>query len=282
MARRWWVVLAALALAVGSALAAGAASAASASAAHTAPAHVFPGHTMITSGAAGAAAARSDTGGTLNVVKSTNWSGYAAHLPRKHVYHSVSASWIQPRAHCAASTGDEFAAFWVGLDGYNSKSVEQTGTDSDCAGATGTTPHYYGWFEMFPAAPVLFKNPVMPGDHISASVTFTGVEKYTLVLKDATQHWTHTVIRRNATLARSSAEVITEAPSSGATGAVLPLADFGTVRFSLIRVNGLILNKETPSRIVMVETPPGTLPLDSTSVLGNSGGAFSNTWIRSS
>jgi hypothetical protein len=26
----------------------------------------------------------------------------------------------------------------------------------------------------------------------------------------------------------------------------------------------------------------GTLPLDSTSVLGNAGGAFSNTWLRSS
>ena len=279
MARHWWVVLAALALAVGSAVAAGAASAASASAAHTAPAHVFPGHPMIMSGAPGAAATRPDaSGGALNVVKSGNWSGYAAHLPRKHVYHSVSASWIQPAAQCAASTGDEFAAFWVGLDGYNSKSVEQTGTDSDCAGATGTTPKYYGWFEMFPAAPVLFKNPVMPGDHISASVTFTGVEKYTLVLTDATQHWTHTVVRRNATLARSSAEVITEAPSS--LSGVLPLADFGTVRFTLIRVNGLILNKETPSRIVMVDS--GGLPEDSTSVLGNTGGAFSNTWIRGS
>jgi Peptidase A4 family len=278
MARHWWVILAALAMAVGSALAAGAASAAPASAAHTAPAHVVPGHPMITSGATGAVTTRPDAGvGVLNVVKSSNWSGYAAHLPRKHVYHSVSASWIQPRAHCAASTGDEFAAFWVGLDGYNSKSVEQTGTDSDC---DGTTPNYYGWFEMFPAAPVLFKNPVEPGDHISASVTFTGVEKYTLVLTDATQHWTHTVVRRNATLARSSAEVITEAPSSGATGAVLPLADFGTVRFSLIRINGLVLNKETPSRIVMYDG--AGLPEDSTSLLGNAGGAFSNTWIRSS
>jgi Peptidase A4 family len=278
MARHWWVVLAALALALGSAVAAGAASAASASAAHTAPAHVIPGHPMIMSSAPGAVTTRPDaTGGTLNTVKSLNWSGYASHSPRKHLFHSVSASWIQPRARCAASTGDEFAAFWVGLDGFRSTSVEQIGTDSDCV---GTTPKYYGWFEMFPKAPVGFKNPVMPGDHMSASVTFTGVEKYTLVLKDATRHWTHTVVRRNATLARSSAEIITEAPSS-LTG-VLPLADFGTVRFSLARINGTVLNKEKPSRIVMVENTPAALPLDSTSLLGNAGGAFSNTWIRSS
>lgn len=276
MARHWWVVLATLALAVGSAVAAGAASAAPVSG-HPGPVHVIPGHPMIASHQPGPAIRPDATGGALNVIKSSNWSGYAAHLPRKHVFHSVSASWIQPRARCAASTGDEFAAFWVGLDGYNSTSVEQTGTDSDCV---GTTPHYYGWFEMFPAAPVNFSNTVLPGDHMSASVTFTGVEKYTLVLTDATRHWTRTIVRRNASLARSSAEVITEAPSSGATGAVLPLADFGTVRFSLIRINGLVLNKETPSRIVMYD--PDGLPQDSTSVLGNAGGAFSNTWIRSS
>jgi len=275
MARHWWVVLATLALVVGSALAAGAASASPASG-HAGPVHVIPGHPMIGSDAPGPAIRPDASGGTLNVVKSSNWSGYAAHLPRKHVYHSVSASWVQPTATCT-TPGDEFAAFWVGLDGYNSTSVEQTGTDSDCV---GTTPHYYGWFEMFPAAPVNFSNTVRPGDHMSASVTFTGVEKYTLVLTDATRHWTRTIVRRNASLARSSAEVITEAPSSGTTGAVLPLADFGTVRFSLIRINGVVLKKETPSRIVMYDT--SGLPQDTTSLLGNAGGAFSNTWLRSS
>ena len=233
---------------------------------------------MIMSSAPGAAVRPSASGGTLNVIKSGNWSGYASHLPRRGTFHSVSASWIQPRARCGHSAGTkQFAAFWVGLDGFNSKSVEQTGTDSDC---NGTTPHYYGWFEMFPAAPVNFKNPLKPGDHMSASVTFTGTAKYTLVLTDTTRHWTHTIVRRNATFARSSAEVITEAPSSGATGAVLPLANFGTVRFSLIRINGLVLNKETPSRIIMVDN--AGLQLDTTSVLGNAGGAFQNTWLRSS
>jgi len=234
---------------------------------------------MITPGGTGAATRPDASSGTLNALKSTNWSGYAAHLPRKGTFHSVSASWIQPRARCGSSAGKrQFAAFWVGLDGFNSLSVEQTGTDSDCV---GTTPHYYGWYEMFPAAPVNFKNPVKPGDQMSASVTFTGTAKYTLVLTDTTRHWTHTIVKRNPNLARSSAEAITEAPSSGATGAVLPLANFGTVRFTLVRVNGLVLNKETPSRIVMYNSNL-TLPLDSTSLLGNAGGAFSNTWLRSS
>ena len=275
MARHWWVVLAALTLTVGSALAAGVASASSAPAAARVGA-ISPGHPMIMSGAPGSAARPSAGTGTVNVIRSSNWSGYASHLPRRGTFHSVSASWIQPRARCSRSAGKrQFAAFWAGLDGFNSKSVEQTGTDSDC---NGTTPHYYGWFEMFPKAPVLFKNPLQPGDHISASVTFSGVEKYTLVLTDATRHWTHTIIRRVPNLARSSAEVITEAPSS--TTGVLPLANFGTVRFNLIRVNGALLSKQTPSRIIIVNA--SNQPEDSTSAIGNAGGAFSNTWIRSS
>ena len=277
MARHWWVVLAALTLTVGSALAAGVASASSAPAAARVGA-ISPGHPMIMSGAPGTGARSGTNGGAGNVVRSSNWSGYAAHLPRKGVYHSVSASWIQPRARCGKSAGtQQFAAFWVGLDGFqvNAKSVEQTGTDSDC---NGTTPRYYGWFEMFPKAPVFFKNPLQPGDHISASVTFSGVEKYTLVLTDATRHWTRTIVRRRVGLARSSAEIITEAPSSN-TG-VLPLANFGTARFSLIRVNGALLSKQTPSRIIIVNA--SNQPEDSTSAIGNAGGAFSNTWIRSS
>jgi len=274
MARRWGVVLAALALAAGSALAAGVASASSLP--RTVPAHVYPGHTMIPSGATGAATRPRVRSGTLNVIRSSNWSGYAAHLRRRHVFHSVSASWTQPRARCGHSAGKhQFAAFWVGLDGYNTTSVEQTGTDSDCV---GTTPRYYGWFEMFPAAPVNFKNLVRPGDHMSASVTFSGIAKYTLVLTDTTRHWTHAIVRRHASLARSSAEVITEAPSS--TTGVLPLANFGTVRFNLIRVNGALLSKQTPSRIIIVNA--SNQPEDSTSAIGNAGGAFSNTWIRSS
>ena len=48
-------------------------------------------------------------------------------------YTSVSASWTQPGS---CSGGDQYAAFWVGLDGYSSSSVEQTGSEVDCIGRT--------------------------------------------------------------------------------------------------------------------------------------------------
>ena len=118
---------------------------------------------------------------------------------------------MEPTGTCTSRRSAQYSSFWVGLDGFNSNSVEQTGTDVDC---NGRTPVYYGWYEMYPANPVNYTNTVRPGDHFSASVTFTGTETYTLVLTDSTQGWTHTTVKNQTGLTRSSAEVITEAPSS--------------------------------------------------------------------
>ena len=57
--------------------------------------------------------------------------------------------------------GHTYAAFWVGLDGYTSKSVEQLGTDSDCTNVN--SPSYYAWYEMYPAASVNHLDHAVPG-----------------------------------------------------------------------------------------------------------------------
>jgi hypothetical protein len=199
---------------------------------------------------------------------STNWSGYAA-SGGNGSFNSVSSSWTEPTATCD-DNGDEYAAFWVGLDGYNSSSVEQTGTDSDCDGGT---PDYYGWYEMYPADPVYFTNTVEPGDSMSASVTFTGTDTYTLVLTDSTQGWTQTETEYESGLANSSAEVITEAPSS--SYGPLPLADFGTVNYSGSTANGQSMDAQNPTQLIMVASSGDQL--DTTSSMDNSGD-FSNTW----
>ena len=121
---------------------------------------------------------------------------------------SISASWVEPTGHCTSSR--TFSSFWVGLDGFGSKTVEQTGSEVDCSGGHA---RYFGWYEMFPAFPVNFGNAVRPGDHFTGSVTFTGGGHYTLVLKDTTAGWSHTVHKTLASAKNSSAEVIAEAPS---------------------------------------------------------------------
>ena len=212
------------------------------------------------------------TAGGHTTAESTNWSGYAA-TGSNGAFTSVSASWTQPSATCS-SRGDLYASFWVGLDGYSSDSVEQTGSDSDCVGRSAS---YYGWYEMYPANPVNFSNPVSPGDSMSASVTFSGTRTYTLVLKDNSKGWTQTITKNQSGLDRSSAEVITEAPSS--ESGVLPLADFGTINYSTSSANGSSLGTQNPVQIIMVNN--SGQDKDSTSSI-SSGGAFSNTWIRSS
>jgi Peptidase A4 family len=198
---------------------------------------------------------------------STNWAGYAAHSTK---YTSVTATWREPSASCGSST--TYASFWTGLDGYNSNSVEQTGTLVECVSGT---PRQFSWYEMFPAAPVYFSNTLVAGDTMTATVSSTSTGAFTLFLRDATRGWSHTIHQTNSSLARSSAEVIAEAPSS--SSGVLPLANFGTVSFSAADVNGGTLGASNPTEINMVS---GSTTKASCS--GISGGtAFSCTWHHS-
>jgi hypothetical protein len=198
---------------------------------------------------------------------SSNWAGYAA---IDTTFTSVSASWRQPTATCTGS--QTYSSFWVGIDGYSSNSVEQTGTDADCS-ASGT-PTYYAWYEMYPKFPVNLspaKYPVVPGDTITASVTFSGKNSFVLTISDTTKHWTFSTTQKSGRAARSSAEVIAEAPSS--SSGVLPLTDFGTVGFANATANGQALSTFNPDKIDMVS---GTTTKATTSTL--SGGSFSVTW----
>jgi hypothetical protein len=271
--RRWSIPFTSLALVVGSVvggsvLAAGGASAAVHPAAHHAVHPAVrgwnPGGVMHhVSGVSPAAR------GVRHADQSTNWSGYAV-TGAAGAFTSISASWTEPTGHCSGSR--KYSSFWVGLDGFNSNSVEQTGSEVDCSGRTAL---YYSWYEMFPAAPVNYSNTVRPGDHFTASVTFSGTSTYTLTISDTTQGWSHSTVKSQPGLSRSSAEVITEAPSS--SSGVLPLANFGTVTYSASAANGTSLGSQAPTEIIMVNNSGAAK--DSTSAI-NSAGGFSNTWIR--
>jgi hypothetical protein len=207
-------------------------------------------------------------GRSANAVRSTNWSGYAAHA---RSYKKISASWVQPTAHCTASR--TFSSFWVGLDGYTSNSVEQTGSEADCVSGHA---RYFGWYEMYPAFPVNFSNTVHAGDHFTGSVTFNGSGHYTLVLKDITQGWSHTVHKTRTGAQHSSAEVIAEAPSS--SSGVLPLTNFGTAHFSNAKVNGVAMGRANPTKIIMANSS-GRAKVSVSALAG--GTAFSVKWLHS-
>src|SRR5215469_2806759 len=65
----------------------------------------------------------------LTQVQSTNWAGYA---DTGSSFSQVSASWTEPSATCSKSK-TQLAAFWVGIDGFTSSSVEQDGTLIECS-----------------------------------------------------------------------------------------------------------------------------------------------------
>jgi len=204
---------------------------------------------------------------TVTNVVSANWAGYAA-TGAAGSFTSVSASWAQPAVTCGAAS--TFSSFWVGLDGDGTPTVEQTGTEADCAHGAAS---YQGWYEIFPNAPVFFPGPVQPGDAMSASVVSSGGGTFTLTLSDATQGWTQTTLQAEATAQLGSAEVIAEAPSNGT---VLPLADFGTVDFTGAAVDNAPIGDSASLSELTMESAGGAA-LAAPSALAGGGSAFSVT-----
>ncbi len=81
---------------------------------------------------------------TDGAATSTNWSGYAVTGPAGSVT-DAKGSWIVPSVTCSSAAS--YSSFWVGIDGFGSNTVEQTGTDSDCQSGS---PTYYAWYEFYP------------------------------------------------------------------------------------------------------------------------------------
>jgi hypothetical protein len=186
----------------------------------------------------------------------------------------ATASWTQPTGTC--KSGDQYAAFWVGLDGYSSSTVEQTGSEVDCVGRTA---EYYAWYEAYPAASENYSNTVKPGDHFNASVTYSGSNKFSLYIADTTQGWSHTTSVTVRGAARSSAEVIVEAPCCTNSGGILPLTDFGTVNITSSMANGAAIGNAGGLTEIYMADSEGRAE-DSVSSL-SSGENFSATWLRS-
>lgn len=195
---------------------------------------------------------------------SDNWAGYAATSSR---FTSVTATWKQPAVNCSV-TRNGYSAFWIGLDGYGTSSVEQTGSEADCAGGRA---EYSAWYEMYPQPSENIGGTVRAGDTFTSSVTTDGSGNFTLILKDSTEGWSRTVHARNGGASLASAEAVAEAPSSSS---VLPLADFGTAAFSSVKANGKTIGSYHPQAIDMAS---GSTKKATTSGLSG-GDAFRITW----
>lgn len=180
------------------------------------------------------------------------WGGYAA---SGSGFTTISGSWTEPSATCN-STNDLFAP-WIGIDGYGTNTVEQTGVQTDCSSGQ---PVLSGWYEMYPAAPVYYSNAVSQGDSISASVVYQGSSSYTLTLTDNTKGWTQHVTKSISGAENATAEAVIESPTGS-------YPSFSKLNFSGITVNGSAFANYGPDALVSGGYGPSAL----------SGGNFSMT-----
>jgi hypothetical protein len=191
---------------------------------------------------------------------STNWSGYVL-LSSSRVT-AVGAQWTVPTLDCSA-TPNNGVAIWVGIDGHYLSTGQtvgallQTGITMLCVEGK---PQDHGFFEKLPSTPNVSRPfvdfPVSPGDSIRASVFrgangawFTRVDDLTTGLSGVMVTGEAWGVGRDSELSSVgflgqgstvglsysggySAEWIVEDFTIGRAGSFVPLAHYGTVRFT--------------------------------------------------
>jgi Peptidase A4 family len=232
--------------------------------------HAVSGHALTHATRGGVSA--------LNQVSSTNWAGYADDSTGGHTYSKITGNWTEPSASCTST--ESLAAFWIGIDGYTSSSVEQDGTLIECYRSAA---YYYTWWEMYPSNAIqVVGSSVSPGDSISTSVTKSG-SSYKLTVTDSTHPAnSFSTTQTCSSCAANSAEWIAEAPS-GSSG-VEPLTNFHSWTAS-----GATVTSGSTSGVIS-SFPDDELTMINNSgavkaqpgALNGSGNGFTVTWERSS
>lgn len=219
-------------------------------------------------------------------ILSPSWSGYVAQTNFAHPQNTVtavSALWTVPLFHTSANGG--IYAPWVGIDGYSSCTVQQTGTAFEWVDGA---PAHFAWYEMFPLSAVeIVGFPLNPGDLIYASVSYLGSNMYDIVLDNVTRGVYYTTIQPGTIHPycpggpqNNSAEWILEVPGGGS----YPLPNYGTMILSectatINGVSGSITNNTWQNvSIDMVTNTAARILRASTSETFGSGTKFMSTW----
>lgn len=170
------------------------------------------------------------------------WAGYAT---QAQGVTDVIGDFTLPTATCG---GGQDVAFWTGIDGFNTSTVEQTGVDLQCQGGS---LQYAPWYEMYPAAPVFFQKTAKAGDKLTAEVKKTGAQSYELILTNHTENWTNDVTQQAQNASDGTAEWIAERQLS-----------FGSVAFSNCMADGKPISGFTGATKISESGSPALTPSD--------------------
>jgi hypothetical protein len=171
-----------------------------------------------------------------------------------------------------ASSAAKYSATWVGVDGYTNSDLIQTGTSQDTVG--GKTS-YYAWWEILPAAETeITTMKVAPGNNMVATVKRISSGEWEIILQDTTTGNTFSkLVAYNGP--GTSAEWIEEAPTVGAGQSTL--ADFGTVSFTGVTVNGTSAHLLITGSGTMVNTTGAVIA--KASAPASTGNTFNDTYV---
>lgn len=218
-----------------------------------------------------------------------NWDGYAVSTQAGAVT-DVKGSWVVPSV--KTKVPSQYSCNWVGMDGANSPTVEQIGTDSDTD--VKGKPSYYAWYEIYPDIAHQIPLKINANDKISAEVSYNPkTSVFTLSIKDITTGKSFETKQKYDGCVRSSAEWVNEAPYMNG---VLPLTNFGTTLFGkyytsvcntcYATIDGKTKNiydfstnnNYQVNKIMMVSGDMSTKALPSQ--LNKDGSSFSVSWIK--
>lgn len=228
-------------------------------------------------------AQKADVPSTLSLSSTTyytNWSGYVA----KGNFAQVQGDFVQPTI---ASSNPSYTheSTWVGLGGYNSGKLVQTGTAMNTYAGN---KEYYAWYEyLSPAHPnpeIRLKNvTVRAGDKIHAYCSFQkSNNKFNAYIANNTNGTSQSIlisISASEFFDQTTAEFINEHPSWGATDN--GLTNYGTTKWTNCKVytmsnSWVNLGSTTYDRAIMVGKNNRTMAQPS----GLSGTSFTSTWYN--
>jgi len=171
------------------------------------------------------------------------WDGYAVTTASGKQIDKTGANLTIPNVDCkdsmigtTSTNGASFLTGWVGIDGYGTSDLSQTGFFAYCTGTPGHKatggPFYYAWYYICCAAssklvPYPGQPAIHPGDSLGFEVTWnTSTRKFDFTFADHATNQTFNAAEacpsgENCSLLKT-AEVITESPGGGPPGDPLP------------------------------------------------------------
>lgn len=195
---------------------------------------------------------------------SNNWFGYQQGVLEKNntLFHSISGTWIVPKATQHTKGQAEHAADWIGIGGgcddskctVTDNTLIQDGTEENVS--KKGKARYSAWWEIIPEPSTSIHMKVVPGDHMSSSIVETpkGSENWKITLRDVTRHETFTKTTAYAS-SYATAEWIEETPLViGTSPGLAALPNLTSPAFDNGTANGAPANLKSSERINLVNS----------------------------